>query len=131
VNNSGLLIGGGLGAVLLGLGNDEMVNTGTVIGDIDMGDDADLFDGRGGVVDGDVLGGTGDDECAVQCKLCPSRTHPGTTNWGRNARKKKATFGFNNDTSTPCLITFKPEGLISTLSLMNFPPLEPRADNPR
>lgn len=61
VINSGLLVGGTGGAVFLGLGVDQVFNTGTINGDVLMGGDADLFDGRGGTVNGTVFGGAGDD----------------------------------------------------------------------
>lgn len=57
VENSGLIDG----AVDLGNGVDLVTNTGTIIGDVDLGADNDVFDGRGGQVDGAVLGGDGDD----------------------------------------------------------------------
>ncbi len=65
VNNSGTLMGGGFGAVFLGLGEDTLVNSGHIIGDVFMGGDNDVFDGRLGMVDGDVLGGAGDDTYVV------------------------------------------------------------------
>lgn len=63
--NTGLLIGGGQGAVFLGLGEDKVVNSGTIVGDVFLGDDADIFDGRGGTVNGAVRGGQGDDTYIV------------------------------------------------------------------
>ncbi|MCP5072975.1 MAG: calcium-binding protein [Rhodobacteraceae bacterium] len=61
VVNSGLLLGGGSGSVYLGLGNDTMINSGVANGDVKMGGDTDLFDGRGGTVNGTVFGESGDD----------------------------------------------------------------------
>lgn len=48
-------------AVRGGLGTDNVVNKGTLRGLVDLGDGADMYDGRGGVVVGTILGGTGDD----------------------------------------------------------------------
>ncbi len=44
-----------------GLGSDNLVNKGLLKGLVDLGDGADLYDGRGGVVQGGILGGNGDD----------------------------------------------------------------------
>jgi Ca2+-binding RTX toxin-like protein len=48
-------------AFLGGLGSDNLVNKGTLRGTVDLGDGADLYDGRGGRVYGNISGGTGDD----------------------------------------------------------------------
>lgn len=49
------------GHIILGLGHDEVRNQGKITGDIDLGADADLFDGAGGQLTGAVFGGEGDD----------------------------------------------------------------------
>ena len=43
----------------------SFVNSGSIVGNIDLQDGHDLFDGRGGTVIGDVMGGAGDDEYIV------------------------------------------------------------------
>lgn len=67
--NSGLIqsasaVSGGIALDLLG-GDDVVLNTGTVLGDISMGDGNDSFDGRGGTVSGIVFGGAGNDTFIV------------------------------------------------------------------
>jgi serralysin len=57
VNNTGWI----LGNVTLGAGNDKVVNHGTLDGNVTLGDGADLFDGRGGHLNGIIQGGLGDD----------------------------------------------------------------------
>lgn len=57
VNNFGVLNG----SVELGLGFDTLINAGITNGDVFLGGDEDLFDGRGGRVNGEVYGGDGDD----------------------------------------------------------------------
>lgn len=52
---------GGDGAIDGDNGDDRVVNRGVVIGDIDLKNGSDEFDGRGGTVDGVVQGGGGDD----------------------------------------------------------------------
>jgi Ca2+-binding RTX toxin-like protein len=44
-----------------GLGSDNVVNKGLLKGTVDLGEGADLYDGRGGTVQGNILGGNGDD----------------------------------------------------------------------
>ncbi len=58
--NSGTVQSSGM-AVQGGLGHDNVVNTGRIIGAIDLGDNADLYDGRRGSVTGEVAGGAGND----------------------------------------------------------------------
>jgi Ca2+-binding RTX toxin-like protein len=48
-------------AFLGGLGSDNLINMGTMLGTVSLGDGNDAFDGRGGHVEGNILGGTGDD----------------------------------------------------------------------
>lgn len=78
--NSGTLTGGEQGAMFLGAehdtlrntglvsgkvdmgeDNDEVFNLGTILGGVDLGAGDDLFDGRGGRVEGIVAGGDGSD----------------------------------------------------------------------
>ncbi|MBE2274700.1 MAG: hypothetical protein IAE87_00180, partial [Rhodobacteraceae bacterium] len=58
--NSGTVQSPGL-VVRGGLGQDNVVNTGRMIGALDLGDNADLYDGRLGSVTGEVAGGAGND----------------------------------------------------------------------
>jgi Ca2+-binding RTX toxin-like protein len=58
--NSGIL-GGGIAAVAGSEYADTVRNSGTIIGDVMLYGGDDTFDGRGGTVQGLVLGGTGDD----------------------------------------------------------------------
>jgi Ca2+-binding RTX toxin-like protein len=44
-----------------GLGTDNVVNKGLLKGTVDLGEGNDLYDGRGGTVQGSILGGNGDD----------------------------------------------------------------------
>jgi Ca2+-binding RTX toxin-like protein len=44
-----------------GLGSDNVVNKGLLKGTVDLGEGNDLYDGRGGTVQGSILGGNGDD----------------------------------------------------------------------
>lgn len=60
VNNSGLISSIGT-AIHLDTTNDTLINSGQVIGTVKMFAGNDYFDGRGGFVEGDVEGGTGDD----------------------------------------------------------------------
>lgn len=48
-------------AVLGGLGADRITNRGTMIGDIELGEGNDQYDGRNGTVSGTVTGGAGGD----------------------------------------------------------------------
>jgi len=57
LNNFGVLNG----SVDLGAAIDVFNNRGTVNGDVEMGGGTDTFDGRGGMVNGTVSGGDGDD----------------------------------------------------------------------
>jgi Ca2+-binding RTX toxin-like protein len=63
--NEGRIIGGsdenGVGAAIVCQGRVELTNTGTIIGNIMLGDSADRVDTRGGVVRGNINGGEGDD----------------------------------------------------------------------
>lgn len=62
IHNSGTLIGTGRdGAVRTGSQKDTLVNSGLIVGDVTLGSGADVFDGRGGRVDGIVRGGAGND----------------------------------------------------------------------
>ncbi|MEO0677276.1 MAG: calcium-binding protein [Pseudomonadota bacterium] len=49
------------GDIYLAAGVDELTNSGFIDGLVDLGDDADIYDGRGGVVTGDIRLGGGDD----------------------------------------------------------------------
>ena len=49
------------GDVLMGRGDDAVVNSGVMTSNIDFGEGADLYDGRGGHLIGAVFGGTGTD----------------------------------------------------------------------
>lgn len=60
INNSGLISGQGTAIRFYQLDN-VVQNSGHINGDVIFGSGADLFDGRGGTVDGTVFGGTGDD----------------------------------------------------------------------
>jgi Ca2+-binding RTX toxin-like protein len=44
-----------------GLGTDNVTNMGVLKGTVDLGEGNDLYDGRGGTVQGSILGGNGDD----------------------------------------------------------------------
>lgn len=59
------LIQGGTGAFRGNASGEDILNSGMMLGDVDLGGGADSFDGRGGTVVGDVLGGTGDDSFYV------------------------------------------------------------------
>ncbi len=48
-------------AIHLLWGNDVVINTGSIVGNIDLGDGNNVFDGRSGTVVGTVHGGMGDD----------------------------------------------------------------------
>ncbi|WP_425050297.1 calcium-binding protein [Psychromarinibacter sp. S121] len=58
--NTGLIAGVGL-AVALDEFDDTLINAGTIVGDVELGDGADVYDGRGGSVVGQVFGGGGAD----------------------------------------------------------------------
>lgn len=57
---SGELIAGGHAATMGG-GDDQILNTGRITGDVDLGYGNDLYRGRHGTIDGDVQGGGGQD----------------------------------------------------------------------
>ncbi|HBS49821.1 MAG TPA: hypothetical protein DEA05_06900 [Rhodobacteraceae bacterium] len=59
------VISGGTGALLGSSIVDEVTNQGVMDGDVSLGAGADIFDGRGGVVNGMVSGGEGDDTYIV------------------------------------------------------------------
>lgn len=48
-------------AAILGSGADNLRNTGTMIGNVNLGAGNDVFDGRGGTVIGTIMGGLGND----------------------------------------------------------------------
>jgi Ca2+-binding RTX toxin-like protein len=58
-------IEGGVSAITLGEGKDHVTNHGKLIGDVTLGDGNDVFDTRGGKVNGTVDGGGGDDTFLV------------------------------------------------------------------
>ena len=64
VVNTGLITGGAI-AIEAGAGIETVRNSGTIDGDVLLGDGADAFDGRGGTVSGSVRGGAGNDSYAV------------------------------------------------------------------
>lgn len=59
--NAGRIVGGFEGVAIDCQGRVDLTNTGTIVGDILLGDSADRVDTRGGVVRGDINGGEGDD----------------------------------------------------------------------
>jgi Ca2+-binding RTX toxin-like protein len=59
--NTGTISGGGGTAILMSSDFDTVINAGTIIGDVRLGDNDDRFDGRGGTVNGQVRGETGND----------------------------------------------------------------------
>ncbi|MDF3606797.1 calcium-binding protein [Paracoccus sp. DMF-8] len=59
LTNTGIIQG--TVSIMLGTGNDMVRNTGTLIGDVQLGAGNDVFDGRGGTVIGNILGGDGND----------------------------------------------------------------------
>jgi hypothetical protein len=63
IENSGTIQASGTGrySMLLGSGDDKIVNGGKVIGDAALGSGDDDFDGRGGFMSGTVYGQAGDD----------------------------------------------------------------------
>lgn len=58
-------IEGGISAITLGEGKDHVTNHGKLVGDVNLGDRNDVFDTRGGKVNGTVDGGKGDDTYLV------------------------------------------------------------------
>ncbi|MBY5935542.1 M10 family metallopeptidase C-terminal domain-containing protein [Tateyamaria omphalii] len=62
VHNTGMIESRtGTGAIDLGSGEDLVLNEGTILGNVELGSAADIFDGRGGTVSGTVAGESGDD----------------------------------------------------------------------
>jgi Ca2+-binding RTX toxin-like protein len=59
--NSGRIVGNAGVAVHGGNGDETLVNTGEIVGDVSLGAGDDLFDGRGGTVDGTIALGYGND----------------------------------------------------------------------
>ena len=53
-------------AILAGSGYSALVNTGTIIGNIDMGEGNDLIDVANGTVNGSIFGGAGDDQYYIR-----------------------------------------------------------------
>jgi len=62
--NTGVITGSA-GAFLGSARADTVTNRGQMNGDVSLGADADIFDGRGGTVEGTVYGGAGDDTFIV------------------------------------------------------------------
>ncbi|MFN0194287.1 MAG: calcium-binding protein [Aestuariivirga sp.] len=60
LRNTGTIQSGAI-AVDCGAGNETIINGGTIVGDIVLGDGTDSYDGRGGTLLGQVRGGLGDD----------------------------------------------------------------------
>ena len=56
-------------AVSMGGGNDMLINTGSLIGNVDLGDGNDQFNGIGGFVSGTVFGGIGNDTYRISDPL--------------------------------------------------------------
>lgn len=65
LHNSGLLTSTGSDAVFGSVGDDQIYNTGAITGDLVLNGGNDVFDGRGGTVNGVVYGGLGDDTYLV------------------------------------------------------------------
>jgi serralysin len=65
VHNTGSIIGKAGVAIQGADAADTIVNKGEIWGDVDLGAGADTFDGRGGMLDGTVYGGSGDDTYIV------------------------------------------------------------------
>lgn len=63
--NSGFLGASAGFAIDTGGGDDKVYNSGTIQGNVQLGNDNDLYNGRGGTVIGDVQGGFGDDTFIV------------------------------------------------------------------
>ncbi|MCP5072972.1 MAG: calcium-binding protein [Rhodobacteraceae bacterium] len=61
LQNSGTITGWLYASVVLGAGDDEVYNSGLMVGDLLLGGDNDTYDGRGGSVTGSVRGESGDD----------------------------------------------------------------------
>jgi Ca2+-binding RTX toxin-like protein len=60
LRNTGLITSGAT-AVEGGVGNETIINGGTISGDVVLGDGNDIYDGRLGRILGDVIGGQGND----------------------------------------------------------------------
>ena len=52
---------GAIGAIQGNSGDETIINRGNIVGEIELDSGNDRFDGRGGIVDGDVKGGDNDD----------------------------------------------------------------------
>lgn len=61
ITNTGIIEGGRFSLHSLDISVDRLINRGTMIGDIDFGGGNDFYDGRGGSVEGTILGGGGVD----------------------------------------------------------------------
>jgi hypothetical protein len=61
INNTGLILGGTGTAITLGDGDSLLFNSGRIIGNINLGDGSDTYDGRDGRVTGNVRGEGGFD----------------------------------------------------------------------
>lgn len=59
--NHGMISGNGHAVRLMGGGENRLINTGTIHGDIEFGIGNDLLDSRNGIIVGSVAGGDGDD----------------------------------------------------------------------
>ena len=59
----------GANAVIMGTGDDTLINTGSLIGDVTLGDGNDQFNGIGGFVSGTVFGGIGNDTFRISDPL--------------------------------------------------------------
>lgn len=72
-NEQGLIVNHGrieaVDAVVTGSGNDRLTNDGAIAGNVSMGAGQDVFDGRGGTVDGTINLGADADTYVVSSKL--------------------------------------------------------------
>lgn len=59
----------GTNAVIMGTGDDMLINTGSLIGNVDLGVGNDQFNGIGGFVSGTVFGGIGNDTYRISDPL--------------------------------------------------------------
>jgi Ca2+-binding RTX toxin-like protein len=64
VLNQGVIQGATL-AMQGGAGEDNLINTGQIVGNVDLGAGNDILDGRGGQISGWIAGGIGDDEYLI------------------------------------------------------------------
>jgi len=70
IRNDGTINGGKSGAIWGSDGAERLINRGTINGSVALGDGDDIFDNRGGLVDGgDVFGQAGNDIYRVTSKL--------------------------------------------------------------